>query len=164
MDLGSCIINITRRERYFVLRQPDMMRLGCWGVGGRLGVDCLQGYPFVFGLKLTARFFRPGSRGVIATPNLDDPQSASHGLHAMLCVGYSNADQCFIVRNSWGPNWGHGGYCYVPYEYMANCARPRLCVGPGNVLSVHKPTASIVIRAGTSEILIMNAFRTRPVL
>jgi len=38
----------------------------------------------------------------------------------MLCVGYSDTDQVFIVRNSWGASWGHNGYCYIPYEYMAN--------------------------------------------
>lgn len=83
--------------------------------------QCLaEGYPFVFGLKLTQRFFSPGSKGIISIPNLDDPQSASHGLHAMLCVGYSEPDEVFIVRNSWGPGWGHNGYCYVPYSYIAN--------------------------------------------
>jgi hypothetical protein len=24
----------------------------------------------------------------------------------------------FIVRNSWGENWGDRGYCYLPYEYI----------------------------------------------
>lgn len=95
--------------------------------GIRIPVDatkmkqCLaDGYPFVFGMKLTQRFFKPGSKGVIATPNLDDPESAAHGLHAMLCVGYSEPDKVFIVRNSWGSGWGHNGYCYVPYDYIAN--------------------------------------------
>jgi len=95
--------------------------------GIRIPVDkdsmrqCLaEGYPIVFGLKLTQRFFSPGSQGIISTPNLDDPKSASHGLHAMLCVGYSDPDEVFIVRNSWGSGWGHNGYCYIPYDYMAN--------------------------------------------
>ncbi len=26
----------------------------------------------------------------------------------------------FIVRNSWGSDWGDGGYCYIPYDYAAN--------------------------------------------
>lgn len=43
-----------------------------------------------------------------------------HGHHAMLCVGYSDKHQVFIVRNSWSENWGHGGYCYIPYSYLAN--------------------------------------------
>jgi uncharacterized tellurite resistance protein B-like protein len=38
----------------------------------------------------------------------------------MLCVGYSDVDKVFIVRNSWGEQWGDKGYCYVPYSYMMN--------------------------------------------
>jgi hypothetical protein len=36
----------------------------------------------------------------------------------MLCVGYSDKDRMFIVRNSWGPAWGDQGYCYIPYDYV----------------------------------------------
>lgn len=24
----------------------------------------------------------------------------------------------FIVRNSWGPCWGDGGYVYIPYRWL----------------------------------------------
>lgn len=82
---------------------------------------CLaEGYPIVFGLKLTQNFFSPGPGGKIKTPNPDDPQSAEHGLHCMLCVGYSESQQIFIIRNSWGEDWGDNGYAYVPYDYIAN--------------------------------------------
>jgi len=39
------------------------------------------------------------------------------GGHAMAAVGY-NAD--LLVRNSWGPEWGDGGYCRMPDAYFAN--------------------------------------------
>jgi hypothetical protein len=82
---------------------------------------CLaEGFPIIFGLKLTQKFFRCGRSGMISTPDPHDPQSAEHGLHAMLIVGYSDAEERFIVRNSWGTDWGDGGYCYVPYDYCAN--------------------------------------------
>eukprot|EP00604_Paraphysomonas_vestita_P003228 CAMPEP_0174821738 /NCGR_PEP_ID=MMETSP1107-20130205/9234_1 /TAXON_ID=36770 /ORGANISM="Paraphysomonas vestita, Strain GFlagA" /LENGTH=387 /DNA_ID=CAMNT_0016039073 /DNA_START=108 /DNA_END=1271 /DNA_ORIENTATION=+ len=82
---------------------------------------CLaEGYPIIFGLKLTEKFFRCGRSGIITTPDPNDPKSAEHGLHAMLIVGYSDAESRFIVRNSWGTDWGDRGYCYIPYDYAAN--------------------------------------------
>eukprot|EP00435_Cladocopium_sp_Y103_P014191 s2521_g3.t1 len=83
--------------------------------------QCLaEGHPIVFGLKLTAQFFKPSPGGGIVTPDVDDPQSAEHGLHAMLIVGYNDRQEVFIVRNSWGTSWGDKGYGYVPYNYICN--------------------------------------------
>ena len=42
------------------------------------------------------------------------------GGHAVMCVGYDDTNQWFIVRNSWGTDWGDGGYFYMPYAYMTN--------------------------------------------
>ena len=43
------------------------------------------------------------------------------GYHAMLIVGYhgkpNDPDGYFIVRNSWGKDWGDGGYGYMTYLY-----------------------------------------------
>lgn len=83
--------------------------------------ECLaEGHPIVFGLKLTAQFFKPLPGGGIQTPDPSDPQSSEHGLHAMLIVGYNDRQECFIVRNSWGTSWGDRGYGYVPYDYICN--------------------------------------------
>lgn len=76
-----------------------------------------DGYPIITGLKLTKRFFSPGPSGKIDKPDRSDPQSSNHGLHAMLIVGYSDANKVFIYRNSWGTDWGENGYGYVPYSY-----------------------------------------------
>jgi C1A family cysteine protease len=40
------------------------------------------------------------------------------GGHAVMAVGYTDRFQCFIVRNSWGSNWGDQGHCYMPYKYL----------------------------------------------
>jgi C1A family cysteine protease len=42
------------------------------------------------------------------------------GGHAVVAVGYDNATQRFKVRNSWGPDWGQGGYFTIPYAYLLN--------------------------------------------
>jgi len=40
------------------------------------------------------------------------------GGHAVMTVGYDDANQWFVVRNSWGATWGMKGYFTLPYSYM----------------------------------------------
>jgi C1A family cysteine protease len=40
------------------------------------------------------------------------------GGHAVLIVGYNDADQCFIVKNSWGAGWGESGYFRIAYSEL----------------------------------------------
>ena len=79
-----------------------------------------EGNPIVFGIALFDSFDRQRRRGFVPEPSNQESKRGSHGNHAMLCVGYSDPDQVFIVRNSWGDNWGDNGYCYIPYRYMMN--------------------------------------------
>jgi C1A family cysteine protease len=36
----------------------------------------------------------------------------------VLAVGYDDASQTFLVRNSWGADWGQAGYFTMPYAYF----------------------------------------------
>ena len=49
--------------------------------------------------------------------NAAEAPSGTHGRHAMLIVGY--VGNFFIVKNSWGTDWGDQGYCYIPKNVMA---------------------------------------------
>ena len=40
------------------------------------------------------------------------------GGHAVAAVGYDDAKQWFLVRNSWGAGWGLKGYFTLPYAYV----------------------------------------------
>ena len=76
-----------------------------------------EGYPIIFGLSLFGSFDKQRKPGYVPEPSEGETGRESHGGHAMLAVGYSDPDEMFIVRNSWGPDWGDKGYCYIPYDY-----------------------------------------------
>ncbi|MFO0755196.1 MAG: C1 family peptidase [Byssovorax sp.] len=78
------------------------------------------GHPIIFGMKLFGSFDKQKKAGLVPMPSPKEAGRESHGGHAMLCVGYSDPDEVFIVRNSWGPDWGDKGYCYIPYRYLMN--------------------------------------------
>ncbi len=42
------------------------------------------------------------------------------GLHAILVVGYDDYNNCFIVKNSWGSNWGERGYFRINYNQVGS--------------------------------------------
>ena len=46
---------------------------------------------------------------------LPGPSSHRTGNHAVVFVGWKN-DSTIIVRNSWGPDWGDGGYGYLDFN------------------------------------------------
>lgn len=82
---------------------------------------CLgAGFPVVFGTRVTESFMQAPRSGVIPIPSAHDRDDARHGRHALLLVGYDDARRTFVVRNSWGEDWGDLGYCYMPYDYVGN--------------------------------------------
>jgi len=79
---------------------------------------CLAaGYPFIFGFTVYSAF---ESAPVARTGVLNLPAAGEQveGGHAVLCVGYDDPSQRFIVRNSWGGKWGQKGYFTMPYAYL----------------------------------------------
>jgi hypothetical protein len=43
------------------------------------------------------------------------PTNALRGTHFVLVVGYDDAQQAWLIKNSWGAGWGMGGYGWVGY-------------------------------------------------
>jgi C1A family cysteine protease len=82
--------------------------------------SCLvSGYPFVLGVTV---FESMESEEVARTGILPMPASNEKRLggHALCCVGYSDARKSFLIQNSWGTDWGLGGFFWMPYEYVLN--------------------------------------------
>ncbi len=77
------------------------------------------GLPCVFGFPVTDL---PGADGNVPWPRKTD---AFRGGQAVVAVGFDDQRRigsapkgALLIRNSWGPQWGEGGYGWLPYEYL----------------------------------------------
>lgn len=81
---------------------------------------CLAaGLPFIFGFAVYESF---ESEQVARTGKVPMPKpfESQLGGHAVLAVGYNDKQKRFIVKNSWGTDWGMKGYFTLPYAYLEN--------------------------------------------
>jgi C1A family cysteine protease len=79
---------------------------------------CLAaGQPFTMGMSVYHSFTTDSvkRRGIVPMPEDGEPLK---GGHAVMVVCYRDASESFIVRNSYGAQWGVGGYFFLPYEYV----------------------------------------------
>lgn len=116
-----------------------------------------------------------------------EARKASDGGHAFAIVGYDRAG--FLVRNSWGPDWGDGGYATLTYEdWLENAmdcwvaqlgvvtdehrrvaaqATPKVASGgavmsPDRVLQNHQLAPYVVDMENNGQLSRSGSFRTSP--
>ena len=114
-----------------------------------------DGFPVAISINVFESF-TTGMGGFIPIPSLEERQSEEHGCHAMVICGYSEDEKVFIVRNSWGMDFGDSGYCYMPYSYVTN---PDLT----NWAAIIKEIATAQeVTGGTSTVVNNGVFTIKP--
>ncbi len=87
--------------------------------------------PVVLIIELTSQFEQPASDGEIALP----PLTAAVGdYHAVLAIGVATnqagTSRRLLIRNTWGPGWGAGGYGWLPLDYLIAFAVQAAAIDP----------------------------------
>ena len=79
-----------------------------------------NGYPVTIGFTVYSSFETTAvaTTGIMPYPNVRRERIL--GGHAVLIVGYDKSTQRYIVRNSWGSDWGDNGYFYMPFQVIQN--------------------------------------------
>jgi Papain family cysteine protease len=73
--------------------------------------------PVSFGIQVNSAFQALSPANSVFVPN------GSGSGHAMTIVGYDDRRQLFKVINSWGSDWGAGGYFWISYTDFARFAQ-----------------------------------------
>lgn len=112
----------------------------------------VDGFPIAGSFVLYPSFFT--NNGYVSMPTQEEIEERKndvteegkirHSRHAMVIVGYSDKLQMFIVRNSWGTSWGEKGYCYMPYDYVADPTLFEFACILSEVASLKQPKAAMV--------------------
>jgi C1A family cysteine protease len=72
-------------------------------------------YPVVIGTLIYGSFFDLDSNNAVMSKQ--GPTDYVVGGHALTLVGYDLEQQQYLVENSFGSEWGIGGYCWMPFSY-----------------------------------------------
>lgn len=75
--------------------------------------------PIVFGC-LVFDYFESDQVAQTGLVPMPAPNAQAIGGHCMVIVGFDDVTARYKVANSWGPDWGDKGYCYMPYNYIHN--------------------------------------------
>ena len=81
----------------------------------------VRGYPIIFGFNVYESFESEWlNDGIMPIP---EPYEDTNTSHCVVAIGYDDEKQSFLIRNSWGVEWGistDGGHFYIPYSFIAD--------------------------------------------
>jgi len=82
------------------------------------------------------------------------------GGHAISIVGYDDTKQAFIIRNSWGEDWGENGFAYISYNDISGVGQETYQFQVpqyDGFVSVRNPS-NRTIEAGTFSAYVVSSF------
>ena len=80
--------------------------------------------PVIISVGLDPEFGKIDALGLTAYREHPMTSEDVTGSHAMLVVGYNDANDAFKVVNSWGTDWGDNGFIWIDYEAFDNVLTP----------------------------------------
>ena len=96
----------------------------------RIKTSLTAGLPSMFGFTVFSSIWDADTTGEIPYPS---PADSVEGGHAVVAIGFDNnikikgnspdakeTKGAFMIRNSWGTDWGDNGYGWLPYDYVLN--------------------------------------------
>lgn len=91
-------------------------------------------------IEITTEFEQATTNGTIEVPPLTAPQGS---YHAVLVVGARTHERVrtLLIRNSWGPGWGAGGYGWMPLDYLIAFGARAGAIDPTSFKSSPQPSA-----------------------
>ncbi len=138
---------------------------GLWGENH--SVDdlrmALQSGPLVVSMRVPADgTFIGGYRGgVYDYKGIENINWSTNG-HAVLLVGYNDAEKSFKAKNSWGPTWGESGYFRIAYDDVTDAVKfgSYACSASGAYLSENASVLTVSNR-GTADLIISSITTNR---
>lgn len=80
--------------------------------------EMLQGLlvsPLYIAIDVYDGFERVGLDGIVPMPKASEKSLGGHCVAVLLA---KQSTRRFYVPNQWGTDWGHNGFCWLPFEYV----------------------------------------------
>jgi hypothetical protein len=126
MSATQCDMEASLHRYKSALRIPSFSDPSVSMLASDIEASVIRGKPVIATLCVynSFRSANVASTGVIPMPNPvswddpDDPVDAYLGGLELCIVGYSRDKQLFTAVGCYGTDWGHAGFCYLPYAYV----------------------------------------------